>query len=118
MRTHNVVPAFFGERIAASLFFDTSLCSVSHQFLDYTPVKTPVGADLDSRNFTVASQFIDRDPTNVEILGYFGSRHEASGGGFVAGLHCASVAAWRSFMAATGIMPLADVVRIRRARVK
>jgi hypothetical protein len=54
----------------------------------------------------------------MQIVGYFGKLHEASGRGIVAGLHCASMSAWRSFMAATTIMPLADVVSAGRAPVK
>ena len=104
-------------RTAAPFFVHYFTCSVSHQFLDRTPVKTPVGADLEGSNFTFASQFIDRNLTNVEILGYFGSRHEASGCGVVAGLHCSTVAVCAEVIAATTIMPLADVVRARRARV-
>jgi len=116
----SVVPVFLlrSPRAGAPFFVQHLTCSVIHPFVDCTPLKTPVGADLEGRNFTVASQSIDRRPTNVKILGYFGNRHEASGRCIVAGLHCASMSAWRSFMAATSIMPLADVVRARRAPVK
>jgi hypothetical protein len=61
-------------------------CSVSHQFLDFIPVKTVVSADPKSGNQTVASQSVHRGQANVQIVGYFGNRHEARGRGVVAGL--------------------------------
>ena len=111
---HEMASRFFfvrSSRTAAPFFVHHFTCSVSHPFLDCILVKTPVGADPEGRNFTFASQSIDRRPTNVKILGYFGNRHDASGRGIVKGLHCASMSAWRSFMAATSIIPVAEVVK-------
>ena len=120
MRTHDCHPGFLwrSARTAARLFFKHLNWSVSDPSVDFIPAKTVVSADPKSGNQTVASQSVHRGQTNVQIVGYFGNRQEAQGHGIVAGLHCASLSAWSSFMAATTIMPLADVVRARRAPVK
>ena len=119
MRTHDCHPGFLwrSARTAARPFFKHLNCSVSHPFLDFIPAKTVVSADPKSGNQTVASQSVHRGQANVQMVGYFGNRQEASGRGIVAGLHCSTMSEWRSFMAATSIMPLADVVRARRAPV-
>src|SRR6266849_7051107 len=58
----SVVPVFLlrSPRAGAPFFVQHLTCSVIHPFVDCTPLKTPVGADLEGRNFTVASQSIDR----------------------------------------------------------
>src|SRR5260370_36887318 len=68
------IPVFFGAtRTVARLFFNTSLVSVSHQFLDFIPVKTVVSADPKSQHQTVACLSAKRSSSTVQIAVYFGT---------------------------------------------
>jgi hypothetical protein len=46
-----------------------------------------IAANLETRHLTSANQSVDSGRVEMEILSYFGSRHDPSGGG-IAGLDC------------------------------
>ena len=50
--------------------------SVGYPLFYCITVKPVIGANLKSRNLTLAKQFVDRALMNSQILCYFGSRHD------------------------------------------
>src|ERR1035437_7745908 len=95
---------------------------INHPLFDCIPVKTVVAADLESRNLTPASQSIHCAQMNLEILGYFGSRHDPAGRGIAAGVHTRCPKCGRGILETTPtrarllVLGLRNICRTERRR--
>ena len=71
------------------LFWYLSVC---HPLFDFISAKTVIAADLEKWNSAIAHEFVDCGPMKLEILSYFGNRHDLPSLGKISGVHARDLA--------------------------